>query len=75
MGEMEGVIKCEGDYVEREEGMEEICVEKSMKEVRYKGIGLGEWGLSGVQVGKERGEEDMKGVMMENEKEVMSIEG
>jgi hypothetical protein len=75
MPDIEGVINSEAHYVQTEDGMDQISLENNINQLRYNGIALGDWALSAVYLPKQTGEQHINGLIMQNDKEVISIEG
>lgn len=75
MPDIEGVINSEAHYVQTEDGMDQISLENSINQLSYNGIDLGDWALSAVYLPKQTGEQHINGLIMQNDNEVISIEG
>lgn len=75
MPDIEGVINSEAHYVQTEDGMDQISLENSINQLSYNGIALGDWALSAVYLPKQTGEQHINGLIMQNNNEVISIEG
>lgn len=75
MPNIEGVINSEAHYVQTEDGMDQISLENSINQLNYNGIALGDWALSAVYLPKQSGEQHINGLIMQNDNEVISIEG
>lgn len=75
MPDIEGVINSEAHYVQTEDGMDQISLENSINQLNYNGIALGDWALSAVYLPKQSGEQHINGLIMQNDNEVISIEG
>ena len=75
MPDIEGVINSEAHYVQTEDRMDQISLENSINQLSYNGIALGDWALSAVYLPKQTGEQHINGLIMQNDNEVISIEG
>lgn len=75
MPDIEGVINSEAHYVQTEDGMDQISLENSINQLSYNGIAMGDWTLSAVYLPKQSGEQHINGLIMQNDNEVISIEG
>lgn len=75
MPDIEGIINSEAHYVQTEEGMDQISLENNINKLSYNGIALGNWALSAVYLPKQSGEQHINGLIMQNDNEIISIEG
>lgn len=75
MPDIEGIINSEAHYVQTEEGMDQISLENNINKLSYNGIALGDWALSAVYLPKQSGEQHINGLIMQNDNEIISIEG